>query len=242
MSRPLQLRLRNSIARVLYRRVCTFQRGGERVAHEFGEAGICRGIVYREDSGVEEAAQDVERNLSRLAQIFSELHVVGGGEVAEEVALTHSQFAEIGGSAVGHLLHDGIDRLLQLLAVRGIARLFHHAMQGFAQTGKLIQMLAQAEVSLQRRKECLLYKRQGGFALHGLPREGEAGPHQRFLAYHLAGHIVVAAAVGDAAANHFSRIVQDDRLGGRGAEINANVDPQGAHALTPARFCSSIWR
>jgi hypothetical protein len=86
-------------------------------------------------------------------------------------------------------------------------------------------MLPESEVPLQRGKESLLDLSQGRIAGNRLPREREMGVDHGFLPHHLAGDIVIAAAVGDAAANHVASVVQDDRLSSGRAEINTDIGP-----------------
>src|SRR5271167_1088166 len=106
-----------------------------------------------------------------------------------------------------------------------VAEIASGAEQRFPQSRKLIEMLPESEVSLQRGKESLLDLSQDRIAGNRLLRERETGADHGFLPHHLAGDIVIAAAVGDAAANHVARVVQDDCLGGRRAEINADIGP-----------------
>ena len=107
-------------------------------------------------------------------------------------------------------------------AVAGIAG---GAEQCFAQSRELIEVLPESEVSLQGGKERLLDLGQGRITGDRLPGERETGADHGFLTHHLTGDIIIAAAVGDAAANHLAGVVQDDRLGGGRAEIDADIGP-----------------
>src|SRR5208283_5209134 len=98
------------------------------------------------------------------------------------------------------------------------------AEQRFPQSRELIEMLPNSEASLQRGKESFLDLSQIWIAADRPPSERETGADQSFLPHHLAGDIVIAAAVGDAAADHLAGVVQHDRLSRGGAEVDANID------------------
>jgi len=105
----------------------------------------------------------------------------------------------------------------------GVAGIVGGAEQCFPQSRELIEMLTKPEVSLQRGKESfpdLSQRRITGDCLLG---ERETGADQSFLPHYLAGDIVIAAAVGDAAADHLAGVVQDDCLGGSRAQVNADI-------------------
>src|ERR1035438_4414356 len=100
-----------------------------------------------------------------------------------------------------------------------VASIVGGAEQCFPQSRELIQVLPKSKVSLQRGKESFLDLGQGWIAGDRLPGERETSADHGFLPHHLTGDIVIAAAVGDAAANHLAGVVQDDRLGGSRAKI-----------------------
>ena len=106
-----------------------------------------------------------------------------------------------------------------------VAGIVGGAEQRFPQSRELIEMLPKSEVSLQRGKESFLDLSQSRITGDRLPSERETGADQSFLPHHLAGDIVIAAAVGDAAADHLAGVVQDDCLGGSRAEVDADIDP-----------------
>src|SRR5690606_7980063 len=69
--------------------------------------------------------------------------------------------------------------------------------------------------------------------------EREARVDERLAERHLAGHVVVAARVGDAAAQHRAVLAEHDSLGGGRAEVDADGV---VHEAAPSRFWSSIWK
>src|ERR1019366_3278535 len=122
-------------------------------------------------------------------------------------------------------------------AMAGIAG---SAEQRFPKSRELIEMLSKSEVPLQSGQESLFDLSEIWISGDRLSSERETRADQSFLPYHLAGDIVIAAAIGDAAADHLAGVVQDDCLGGGRAEVDADIDPESVHAFTPVRLCSSI--
>src|ERR1019366_2429190 len=106
-----------------------------------------------------------------------------------------------------------------------VAGIVGGAEQCFPQARELIEVLAKSEVSLQRGKESLLDLGQGRITRDRLPGEREASADHSFLPHHLTGNIVIAATVGNAAANHLADVVEDDCLGGGRAEVDADIGP-----------------
>ena len=175
--------------------------------------------------------------------LLGQVHVVGGGEVAEEVALAHGQFPVESRGFFPHGGDDAFDPVVQLLAAVAVAGRGGGLAQGLAEPVELVEVLLEAEGALQRGQETFGYGRQRRLPAQHRADEREARPHKRFLARHRAGNVVVAAAVGDPAPEHIARPIQDDGLGGGRAQVDANVDFGCAHAPTLVpRLCSNIWR
>jgi hypothetical protein len=106
-----------------------------------------------------------------------------------------------------HSIHDAFDRSVYLGAMSAVAGIVSGVKQRFPQSRELIKMLPKSEVSLQRGKERLLDLRQSRIASDCLPSECETGTDQSFLPHHLAGNIVIAPAVGDAATDYLAGVV-----------------------------------
>ena len=154
------------------------------------------GVFHLQNGCVEEAAQDVEGNAYRIAALFGEVHVVGGGQVAKEIAFAQGQLAEMLGNPGAHGVADTLQGLVDGVAVGGAAGRVGTAVKRGLEAVELFQVLLTAEMARQRSEKFVLHTREFGIGGERLADEFESGLHQGFLANDLRRDLVIAARVG----------------------------------------------
>src|SRR5262245_33375900 len=139
------------------------------------------------------------------------------------------------------------ERCLDARLLTGKAVTFDQAEAGLLEVHELLGKLLEPKRPLQRRQECVELRSQPAGLAQRPTEQGEARIDARLLARHAGGSAVVGARIGDAAADHLAALVEEDRLCGRRAEVDADESLHGlplphAAARAPARFCSIIWK
>jgi hypothetical protein len=110
--------------------------------------------------------------------------------------------------------------------------------ESFLQGAELAAELLEAESPLEDGEPPAPVLERDARVLELAGDAGEAGAGERFGERDLAGGVVVAPAVGDAAAEHVLPLVENESFGGGGAEVDADDVPH----RSPPRFCSIIWK
>ena len=191
-------------------------------------------VLDLDDRAVEQVQQVVVARADFLGHHFAGGQVLAAGDVAEEVRLAlgtgREQQRRLGGQAaedLGQRIGDGAVAVAE--ARRGQA-----ALAGLLQVGQLLQVLLGAEVALELGDEAVERTVQRLGAAELLAEQVEAAVDQRLLLGDGRRGVVVGARVGDAAAEDVLVLVDDHRLGGGRAEVDAD---EAAHGVL-----RSVWR
>ncbi len=199
-----------------------------------------RRVLDLEDRLVEEADETVEADAALPGLRLGEAHVALAREVAEEVALAARPRREEPAASSSIVPRIGIRGLV---LGRGAGARHEQALDLTPQDPELRPVLLQPEQPLQLGQEPGLLGRAEPRPRSSAETRREPGVDEGLRERDLAGHVVVAAAVGDAAAEDALVLAEHHRLRGGGAEVDADGV---LHAAPPAaaspRFCSIIWK
>ena len=165
-----------------------------------------------------------------------------GRQVAKEVALALGARGPLLGGLGFHVLADVVEARIDVALHGRQTRRFRGAMQRLLEITQLLEMLLEAKVALQRRQQTFRHRIEARFALHGVAGQAKARAHERLGTRHVAGDVVVAATVGDATPQRAPGPVEDHGLGGRRAQVDADVDLQCASPAARVPRCASICR
>src|SRR5208282_2990921 len=170
--------------------------------------------------------------------------VARAGDIAEEVRLAlgaggierRRLFAQPGEHLAERLLDPGLD-LAEAFALDVAAA-------GLFEVAQLLDELLIAEGPLQRPEEAVESAVEPTALRQRAAEQREAAVDARLLAGDASRRAVVRTRIGDAAADHVAILVEQHRLSGGGAQIDAD---EGFHRAAPhaaarpaARFCSII--
>ncbi len=114
---------------------------------------------------------------------------------------------------------------------------------------QLLEELLEAEIALQLPEKAFEGAVQRAARAQCVAEQTKARRHQRLLLGDRGGGVVVGARVGDAAPEHVAVLVDHHRLGGGGAQIDADEGLHGQCIAAPwiadwaaVRFCLIIWK
>ena len=202
-------------------------------------------VLDLDDRAVEDVEQHVVAQPRFLGHRLADREVTAAGDVAEEVGLP----LRARGEHLGRLLAEPPEDLGQRggdrFDVGAEAGSFGVALAYLLEVGELFDELLAPEFALELPEESLEPAVQRPGALERAAQEREPRGHERLLLRDRGGGVVVRPRVGDAAADDVPGLVDHHRLGGGGAEVDAD---EAAHvmllqcAVVRERFWLIIWK
>ena len=203
-------------------------------------------VLDLDDRAVEHVEQEVVADAGFLGDRLAGREVLAAGDVAEEVRLAlgarreeRRRFRREPPEHFGQRFADRLGRV----AERGRREA---ALAGRLQVAELLEVLLRAEVALELAEEAVERAVERARAPERLPEQVEAAVDQRLLLGDRRRGVVVRARVGDAASEDVLVLVHHHRLGGRGAEIDADEAAHGSlrqcAAAAATRFSLTIWK
>jgi len=198
-------------------------------------------VLDLDDRAIEHVEQHVVANAGLPGESLALRQVAAARDVAEEVALSlRARCEQLRGFTAQppeQLLERGAHRRRGFAEARALGV----APAGVLEVRQLLHELLQPEVALELAEEVLEAPVQRAGAAERLAEQVEARVHQRLLLGDGGGGVVVGARVGDAAPEDVPRLVDDERLGGGRAQVDADERLHG-QCTAAARFCLIIWK
>ena len=221
------------VGRRRFNRIVGFQHTPERAAEFVAQLAGRRPVFHLDDRFVVDIEQQVVGKTRVARDLFRVGVVARAGDVAEEVRFAFGagriKLGRLGAQALEHfaerILHAGRDL--------GEAFALDLADAGLLQIVELLEKLLEAKGSLERAEERVEVDQPMGGGKR--PAEQRELPvDARLLARHARGGRVVRARIGDAVADHLAILVEEDRLGRRRTEVDAD-ESLHAFLLKPPR-------